>query len=902
MWKDAMELLRRAHLINRSGVEVNQGRFDVWQKAIDMLTQEFSRGESPPHGGLQPALVSIGTATTELTSLPPPPGWVSAQVPRHAVSTKRSLTRRLENQPDSQSKLAKPGSGATPRPRAADSRKSRVDDKIKKRMSMRYADISSPTELNVPPMPTIGVGARRERLQEKDEELVKAYEGIEDRDNREKAVSAEDDKKVLDKSDFDPDAYLKSKLANSTEAELKSLQSSLRSAKEDISTDLQRNVFKNYAEFVNISKEISTLENELLELKESISEYKAMPSLLHIPDPTSTSSSTLTTYRRSSVADLRIMYFNQMQQLHSQVEGSSKLAPSTAGRHVVSEADGVLALNAATYKVVGKVKFIILDDMVLIAKRRRRAGAAGGDGMSRSGSVSEGKLVADKGWSLQEMLVLDTKDSPSMTNVFKIRHGKETHVYRTETPAEKKSLLTQLRHVGEELSAKRRKEREGEHERRKTLWSGGDRGGSAADWMADLAARAGESSPANEAKEKAERDARWTSEWADDLNVAIALKEWDKAVKLVEEGMSFFFSYPRKSKLPIMPPVAAKLPLLTAQLSTALLDALSNPSNRKSTVVQLISLLLRLGAGPAARTTFLNMRSQVMRNLVRKIKFEGHVGAYVADLAMVYFTCIKHTADWFLASFKENEVASAFIDWARHQVEDYAEIFRNQVYTGDVETKVIEEAMRITYSLSKKLLEEYGLDFRFLLDEQLIEKPKEAPKPVTTSYSAAGHEMLQRSMQKSTSHRKLPTSSSTSSLMSPGGESSRSGRLTPTATYAASSLSVSTADTTPSPSSITSTGSRYQLQAPNVTGPRPRTPTSATAQAFQPPVLSSPQPKRTRTPPPHSGSDSPQSETPMRERPPRTLRGSPAPPPRSSNRPPSVRPVPVAIAQRDGMI
>ena len=58
--------------------------------------------------------------------------------------------------------------------------------------------------------------------------------------------------------------------------------------------------------------------------------------------------------------------------------------------------------------------------------------------------------------------------------------------------------------------------------------------------MADLAARAGEtSSPASDAKQKAERDSRWTSEWADDLNVAIALKEWEKAVKLVEEGSLF---------------------------------------------------------------------------------------------------------------------------------------------------------------------------------------------------------------------------------------------------------------------------------------------------------------------------------------------------------------------------
>ena len=64
-----------------------------------------------------------------------------------------------------------------------------------------------------------------------------------------------------------------------------------------------------------------------------------------------------------------------------------------------------------------------------------------------------------------------------MTNVFKIRHGKETHVYRTETPQDKKSLLAQFRQVAEELAAKKRKEREGEHERRKSMWQAGPSGG-----------------------------------------------------------------------------------------------------------------------------------------------------------------------------------------------------------------------------------------------------------------------------------------------------------------------------------------------------------------------------------------------------------------------------------------
>lgn len=158
---------------------------------------------------------------------------------------------------------------------------------------------------------------------------------------------------------------------------------------------------------MTISKEITVLDNELLELKEALSEFKSMPSLLHISDSSSASTSTLSTYKRSSVADLRIVYFNQMQTLHAQIEGSAKFVPVTPGRHVVGEVEGILALNAATYKAVGRVKFVILDDAVLVARRRRRAAANDG------GNANDGKLVAERCWPLQEMLVLDTKDSPS---------------------------------------------------------------------------------------------------------------------------------------------------------------------------------------------------------------------------------------------------------------------------------------------------------------------------------------------------------------------------------------------------------------------------------------------------------------------------------------------------------
>lgn len=108
-----------------------------------------------------------------------------------------------------------------------------------------------------------------------------------------------------------------------------------------------------------------------------------------------------------------------------------------------------------------------------------------------------------------------------------------------------------------------------------------------------------------------------------------------------------------------MPLLAAKLTPLTTSLTSSLLQALSYPHNHKEMVKKLISYLIRLDAGAAARTTFLAARTETARRLVRMIRFDGHIGTYISELAITIFTIIKHTADWFLASFKENEVASS---------------------------------------------------------------------------------------------------------------------------------------------------------------------------------------------------------------------------------------------------
>ena len=81
-----------------------------------------------------------------------------------------------------------------------DARKSRVDDKIKRRMSMRYAEISvpQPTE-NVPALPSIPAGFKSSHARAESQGSIR----IKREKQKEDARAAEN--KLLDKQDFDPD-------------------------------------------------------------------------------------------------------------------------------------------------------------------------------------------------------------------------------------------------------------------------------------------------------------------------------------------------------------------------------------------------------------------------------------------------------------------------------------------------------------------------------------------------------------------------------------------------------------------------------------------------------------------------------------------------------------------------
>lgn len=219
-------------------------------------------------------------------------------------------------------------------------------------------------------------------------------------------------------------------------------------------------------------------------------------------------------------------------------------------------------------------------------------------------------------------------------------------------------------------------------------------------------------------------------------------------------GKAILTTYPRTS--PFYSSLSSKLSHHTSSLVSSLSLVLSSPALKKSEVIQISSHLLRLGQGELARELFLGARSALLAKRSRMIRFEGDTSLYVSELALVHFTLIKNTSEWYVSAFKDNKMASGFVKWASNMIMDFARIFRRQVYAdrnggvssgvaassisseanskqvGDdsfsrrndervskedqeADEKVVREAIEITKS-SASQLKDVGLDFGYLLE------------------------------------------------------------------------------------------------------------------------------------------------------------------------------------------
>lgn len=284
-----------------------------------------------------------------------------------------------------------------------------------------------------------------------------------------------------------------------------------------------------------------------------------------------------------------------------------------------------------------------------------------------------------------------------LTDAIRIKRDREVSIFRTEKPEEKRQLLSAFKKILEDTLSRRRKESvwEAEH-RRDTVFSGSRNAPTDPRSKHPLASfQANRVFPFITSNDASGKDLGWIDDVADKLAVHIALREFEEAVTLIETAKSVLpqiESDPFASQL-----LKSKIETRSDELSSVLLNALSDTSIRKTGVVMNSSWLLRLGQGERARETFLSGRGELLKKRTGDITFSGQgngsdggnnyaagLVTEIAQLAFVCFTLIRNTCEWYMAAYKDHQAASAFVRWGSMQVEVFADTFKRQVYSGKV--------------------------------------------------------------------------------------------------------------------------------------------------------------------------------------------------------------------------
>ncbi|KAJ1503357.1 exocyst complex component exo84, partial [Coelomomyces lativittatus] len=164
------------------------------------------------------------------------------------------------------------------------------------------------------------------------------------------------------------------------------------------------------------------------------------------------------------------------------------------------------------------------------------------------------------------------------------------------------------------------------------------------------------------------------SEQLEELDLFISLQDYDSAFHLVNQ----LSSHP-------------ELPSRISKLTQSLLRTLGH---RPASVITLQRLIF-LNQLDAARSTYLQGRTQLLKDAIRKIKFQGDIPRYLHDLSYLTTSCIQITCEQFHEAFHEfPQVYSFLTEWCTEQIHLLAKSLLKQI-GGDPSLKSFTECLSV---------------------------------------------------------------------------------------------------------------------------------------------------------------------------------------------------------------
>lgn len=487
----------------------------------------------------------------------------------------------------------------------------------------------------------------------------------------------------LSSSSFGAESFVQHETQNALDVEsLISLKQKIQFLSDETNGSLKKNVYQNYRQFIETSKEISYLESEMYQLSHMLTEQQSVINALvefSIIGSKAPSAAERQAEKKDDESNKNIST------LLEKVEGCASVL-DVRGRYLVHCGE-LMETSSSEPKKIQKIYAVMLNDGLMLASPLS----------NRRGPV---QYKFQDLYELDSLAIVNVPDDHQHKNAFKVLMFPDTRLFLCDTSQAKKEWLEVIDKLKKEKITPTGIRRESFIletknpfiEDRVSLRSFYD--GNVEDYV------------------EAEVP-ELLLELPEELDVHIAQRDFEGAVELVHKANDPKYTLSKEMRARIDHRIKQLVDVLMNELRVSPDKSLQGGPRAARRAVH---LLIRLGKSSQACSLFLKHRSAILRQAMRHQKVEGATTPYVSRLCTVFFNSMIDTGREFTRAFtNSHSCASAFVIWARCELLRFVQIFSRHVFTMQVALSTVAECVSMVRVRCQQLCE-IGLDLVFVLD------------------------------------------------------------------------------------------------------------------------------------------------------------------------------------------
>ncbi|XP_065061523.1 exocyst complex component 8-like isoform X2 [Rhopilema esculentum] len=496
--------------------------------------------------------------------------------------------------------------------------------------------------------------------------------------------------------DFDPEKYVKNLVSTcDVKRSLVEHRNKIQTLSDETAVSMKKNVYRNYRQFIDTSKEISYLEAEMYQLSHMLTEQKTL-----INDQVEMNIFDSSKEKEETIEDAVERGQNKRgAKLSEIIAGCKDIIANRRSPDIIRQGS-LTGIDPDSYATLSKVELFILEDYLVIAFQELERDAPK-------------KYKFNTMFDLNDVGIVNVRDGGGVRNCFKVLHGLDIWMFGAENRETKLQWLEALQNAKKDYRKVEYIPPSPQVQKRKAPAP-----------PPKQETKPEEKKPDNQVPDLLNVD--WLIELPDDLDMCIAQRSFDAAVKLVEKANSYLQDFPETTGLK---DYKERINRRVKELIEALEQSLDNSTTMRHislrSIRQYISLLIRLGRAKLACELFLRNRGFAMKHSIRQLKIEGSTVLYITKLANVFFTSVVENGKEFRRIFTKNSSASAFVVWAHKELQHFVSLFARQVFSRKSSLAAIAVCIEIATKHCKKLLT-IGMDLAFAMHHMFLKHLMEA--------------------------------------------------------------------------------------------------------------------------------------------------------------------------------